>query len=180
VIAELEGVLDGQGLRIGIVVARFNLFVTSRLLAGAKASLTRNGVRESDVTVAWVPGSFELPVVAKKMAASGRFDAVVCLGAVIRGGTDHYQHVSEAAARGISRVALDTGVPVIFGVLTTDTAEQAVERAGGESGEGVAGARTEGKGLPGSEATATEHGNAGYNAGDAAVETANLLRRLES
>ncbi len=177
--AELEGGLNGEGCRVGIVVARFNHFVTSRLLAGARASLADNGVAESDVTVAWVPGSFELPVVAKNMAASGRFDAVVCLGAVIRGDTDHYQHVSEGAARGISQAALDTGVPVIFGVLTTDTAEQAIERTGGETGEGVTGARAEGKGLPDSGEPSGGHGNAGYNAGDAAVEMANLLRRLD-
>ena len=177
--APVEGLLDGDGLRVGVVVARFNQFVTSRLLAGATAALSECGVRESDVTVAWVPGSFELPVVAKRMAASGKFDAVVCLGAVIRGETDHYQHVSEAAARGVSRAAVDTGVPVLFGVLTTDTAEQAIARSGGETGEGVAATRPEAKGLPGSEDDAAESGNAGYDAGKAAVEMANLLRSLD-
>ena len=175
----IEDRLDGQGLRIGIVVAQFNSFITSRLLAGARAALAERGVRESNVTVAWAPGSFELPLAAKKMAESDRFDAVVCLGAVIRGETDHYRHVSEAAARGISRAALDTGVPVIFGVLTTDTAEQAIARSGGETGEGVAASRPEAKGLPGSDDPAGGTGNAGYDAGNAAVEMANLLRSLD-
>ena len=176
----IEGELDGEGLRVGVVVARFNSFVTSRLLAGATAALSECGVRDSDVTVAWVPGSFELPLVASRMAASGKFDAVVCLGAVIRGETDHYQHVSEAAARGVSQAALDTGVPVLFGVLTTDTAEQAIARAGGETGEGVAATRPEAKGLPGADDDAGESGNAGYDAGKAAVEMANLLRALDA
>ena len=175
----VEGALDGEGLRVGVVAARFNSLITSRLLAGATAALAECGVRDSDITVAWVPGSFELPLVARKMAASGRFDAVVCLGAVIRGETDHYQHISEAAARGVSRAALDTGVPVIFGVLTTDTAEQAIARSGGETGEGVAATRPEAKGLPGSDNAAGETGNAGYDAGNAAVEMANLLRSLD-
>ena len=169
---------DVRGLRIGVVVARFNSFITERLLEGARKALAERGVHDSDVTVAPVPGSFELPLAARKMAESGRFDAVVCLGAVIRGETDHYQHVSEAAARGISRAAMDTGVPVIFGVLTTDTAEQAIARSGGETGEGVAASRPEAKGLPGSDDTAGESGNAGYDAGNAAVEMANLLRSL--
>ena len=169
---------EGQGLRIGIVVARFNSFITGRLLAGAKGALAERGV--SEVTEAWVPGSFELALAARKMAESGRFDAVVCLGAVIRGETDHYQHVSEAAARGISRAAMDTGVPVIFGVLTTDTAEQAIARSGGETGEGVAASRPEAKGLPGSDDSAGDSGNAGYDAGNAAVEMANLLRSLDA
>ena len=176
----IEGALDGDGLRVGVAVARFNSFVTSRLLAGARAALAECGVHDSDVTVAWVPGSFELPLLAKRMAASGRFDAVVCLGAVIRGETDHYQHISEAAARGVAREALDTGVPVIFGVLTTDTAEQAIARSGGETGEGVAATRPEAKGLPGSDNAAGNTGNAGYDAGNAAVEMANLLRRLDA
>ena len=175
----IEGELDGDGLRVGIVVARFNSFVTSRLLEGALAALIECGVRESNMIIAWVPGSFELPLVASKMAASGKFDAVVCLGAVIRGETDHYQHVSEAAARGVAQAALDTGVPVLFGVLTTDTAEQAVARSGGESGEGVASTRPEAKGLPGAD-DAAESGNAGYDAGKAAVEMANLLRALDA
>ncbi len=169
---------DGRGLRVGIVVARFNSFITERLLAGAREALAERAVQDPDVTVAPVPGSFELPLAARKMAESGRFDAVVCLGAVIRGETDHYQHVSEAAARGISRAAMDTGVPVIFGVLTTDTAEQAIARSGGETGEGVAASRPEAKGLPGSHDAAGESGNAGYDAGNAAVDMANLLRSL--
>ena len=168
---------DGQGLRIGLVTARFNSYITGRLLEGARGALAERGV--SEVSEAWVPGSFELPLAARKMAESGRFDAVVCLGAVIRGETDHYQHVSEAAARGISRAAMDTGVPVIFGVLTTDTVEQAIARSGGETGEGVAASRPEAKGLPGSHDSAGESGNAGYDAGNAAVDMANLLRSLE-
>ncbi len=152
---ELQGRLEGRGLRIGIVVARFNDFITSRLLEGAKAALARHGVRDQDVTVAWVPGSFEIPVIAKKMAESGKHDAVVCLGAVIRGETDHYERVASEAAKGIAGAALASGVPVIFGVLTTDTVEQAINRAGGKQG------------------------NSGYTSGVAAIEMANLARDLD-
>lgn len=151
---ELQGGLSGQGLKIGIVVARFNDFVTTRLLEGALAALSRHGVRDEDVTVAWVPGSFELPLVAKAMATSGRYDAVVCLGAVIRGETDHYEHVATNAARGVAAAGLETGVPVLLGVLTTDTVEQAINRAGGKQG------------------------NAGYNAAVAAIEMANLMKKV--
>jgi 6,7-dimethyl-8-ribityllumazine synthase len=154
--AELQGSLQGEGRRIGVVVARFNDFITSRLVEGAKAALACHGVRDGDVTIAWVPGSFEIPLIAKKMAESGRYDAVICLGAVIRGETDHYEHVAGQAASGISHASLSTGVPVIFGVLTTDTVEQAINRAGGKLG------------------------NTGYNAGIAAIEMANLLRTLGS
>ena len=152
---EVRGDLRGQGLRVGVVVARFNDFITSRLLDGAKAALSSHGVRDEDITIASVPGSFEIPLTAKKLAGSGRFDAVICLGAVIRGETDHYEHVAGEAAKGISAVALATGVPTIFAVLTTDTVEQAINRAGGKQG------------------------NSGYSAGVAAIEMANLLRALD-
>lgn len=153
---ELQGGASGAGLRVAIVVANFNDFITSRLLEGARAALARSGAREDDITVVRVPGSFELPLVAKRLAESGQQDAVICLGAVIRGETDHYEHVAGEAAKGISNAALSSGVPVIFGVLTTDTLEQAINRAGGKSG------------------------NNGYNAGLAAVEMANLMRALDT
>ena len=152
---EVRGDLRGQGLRVGVVVARFNDFITSRLLDGAKAALSSHGVRDEDITIASVPGSFEIPLTAKKLAGSGRYDAVICLGAVIRGETDHYEHVAGEAAKGISAVALETGVPTIFAVLTTDTVEQAINRAGGKQG------------------------NSGYSAGVAAIEMANLMRALD-
>ncbi len=152
---EVRGDLRGEGLRVGVVVARFNGFITSRLLDGAKAALSSHGVRDEDVTIASVPGSFEIPLTAKKLAGSGRFDAVICLGAVIKGETDHYEHVAGEAAKGISAVALASGVPTIFAVLTTDTVEQAINRAGGKQG------------------------NSGYSAGVAAIEMANLLRALD-
>ena len=152
---EVRGDLRGQGLRVGVVVARFNDFITSRLLDGARAALSSHGVRDEDITIASVPGSFEIPLTAKKMAGSGRFDAVICLGAVIKGETDHYEHVAGEAAKGISAVALATGVPTIFAVLTTDTVEQAINRAGGKQG------------------------NSGYSAGVAAIEMANLMRALD-
>jgi 6,7-dimethyl-8-ribityllumazine synthase len=153
---ELQGGMNGEGLRIGIVVATFNEFITSKLLDGAQAALARHGVRDDDVSVASVPGSFELPLVAKKLAESGQHDAVICLGAVIRGETDHYEHVAGEAAKGIANVGLSSGVPVIFGVLTTDTLEQAINRAGGKQG------------------------NNGYGAGLAAIEMANLMRALDT
>ena len=153
---ELQGGVSGEGLRVGIVVATFNEFITSKLLDGAQAALARHGVRDDDVTVASVPGSFELPLVAKKLAESGQHDAVICLGAVIRGETDHYEHVAGEAAKGIANAGLNSGVPVIFGVLTTDTLEQAINRAGGKQG------------------------NNGYGAGLAAIEMANLMRALDA
>ena len=153
---ELEGELNGEGLRIGIVVSRFNEFVTKKLLDGATSALNRHGVSDEDVTVAWVPGAFEVPLAAQKMAKSGRYDAVVCVGAVIKGETDHYAFVGQAAANGISNVSRSTGVPVVFSVLTTDTVEQAIDRAGGK------------------------HGNTGYKAGAAAIEMATLLRTLDT
>lgn len=152
--ATFEGRLWGEGLSIAIVVARFNELVTRALLTGAQDGLARHGVEPEGVDVAWVPGSFEIPVVARKLAESGRYQAVVCLGAVIRGETPHFDQVANQVSSGVSRVALDTGVPVIFGVLTADTLEQALERAGGKMG------------------------NKGYDAAVAAIEMANLMRGL--
>ena len=153
---EMQGGTNGEGLRVAIVVATFNDFITSKLLDGARAALARHGVRDDDVSVASVPGSFELPLVAKKLAESGQHDAVICLGAVIRGETDHYEHVAGEAAKGIANAGFSSGVPVIFGVLTTDTLEQAINRAGGKQG------------------------NNGYGAGLAAIEMANLMRALDA
>ena len=128
------GKLLGEGLRFGIVVARFNDFITNRLLEGAQDILSRHGVKEDDIEIAWTPGSFEIPLIAKKMAESGRYDAVVCLGAVIRGGTPHFDYIAAEVSKGIAKVGLDTGLPVILGVITADTLEQAIERAGTKSG----------------------------------------------
>lgn len=153
---ELQGGSNGEGLRIAVVVATFNDFITSKLLEGALAALDRHGVRDGDITVARVPGSFELPLAAKKLAESARHDAVICLGAVIRGETDHYEHVAGEAAKGIANASISGGSPVIFGVLTTDTLEQAINRAGGKQG------------------------NNGYNAALAAIEMANLMRALDT
>lgn len=152
--AVFEGSLVGEGLRFGIVVARFNQPVTAGLLEGALDTLRRHGVREEDIDVAWVPGAFELPVVARRLARSGRYDAVICLGAVIRGATAHFDFVAGAAAQGIARVSLSTGVPVIFGVITCETLEQAVERTG------------------------VRAGNRGAEAALAALEMGNLMRLL--
>ncbi|RSX56939.1 6,7-dimethyl-8-ribityllumazine synthase [Bifidobacterium samirii] len=124
----------GRTIRIGIVVARFNEFITSKLLSGAQDGLHRHGVDGSAIDVAWVPGSFEIPIAAKRMAATGRYDAVICLGAIIRGGTSHYDLVCNETAKGVAQVSLDSGIPVLFGVLTTDTIEQAIERAGTKAG----------------------------------------------
>ena len=152
---KLQGGLRGEGLRIAIVVARFNDFITSKLLDGAHAALDSHGVADDDVTVVSVPGSFEIPLAAKKLAESGDHHAVICLGAVIRGETDHYEHVAGEAAKGIAAASLASGRPVIFGVLTTDTLEQAINRAGGKQG------------------------NNGYGAGLAAIEMANLMAALD-
>ena len=151
---EYSGALRGTGLRVGVVCSRFNDLVTDRLLSGALDCLVRHGVDEASVVVAWVPGAFEIPLAAAKLAGSGEVDAVVCLGAVIRGATGHYEHVAGQCAAGIQRAQLDTGVPVVFGVLTTDDAEQALERAGGKGG------------------------NKGFEAAAAAIEMADLLRQL--
>lgn len=149
-----EGRLGGEGLRFALVVGRFNEMISTRLFEGAMDCLRRHDVREEDVEAAWVPGAFEMPLVARRLAESGRYDAVLCLGAVIRGGTPHFEYVAAEAAKGIARVTLDTGVPVVFGVLTTDTIEQAVERAG------------------------TKAGNKGWAAAATALEMANLMRTL--
>jgi 6,7-dimethyl-8-ribityllumazine synthase len=150
-----EGNISGQGLSLAIVVSRFNRLVTERLLAGAHDALARHGVDQEKVDVAWVPGSLELPLAARRLAERGRYDAIVCLGAVIRGETPHFDYVASQAAAGISRVALDTGVPTIFGVITANTLEQALERAGGKAG------------------------NKGYDAVVTAIEMANLLEQVE-
>ena len=149
-----EGKLSGQGLKFALVVGRFNELISGRLYEGALDCLKRHDVAEGDVDAAWVPGAFEMPLVAKKLAESGRYDAVICLGAVIRGGTPHFDYVAGEAAKGIAKISLDTGVPCIFGVLTTDTIEQAVERAG------------------------TKAGNKGWSAASTALEMANLGRQL--
>ena len=148
------GELDGAGLRIAVVVSRFNEVITSRLLAGARSALERHGVRDDDVDVAWVPGAFELPIAARRLAESRRYDTVVCLGAIIRGETPHFEYIAAKAARGIADIARDTGVPAIFGVLTPNTLEQALERAGGKAG------------------------NKGYDAAVSAIEMASLMRQL--
>jgi 6,7-dimethyl-8-ribityllumazine synthase len=128
------GKLLGEGLKFGVVVSRFNDFITDKLLEGAQDALSRHGVNEEDIDIAWAPGSFEIPLVAKKMAESGRYDAVICLGAVIRGGTPHFDYIASEVSKGIAKVGLDTGLPVILGVITADTLEQAIERAGTKSG----------------------------------------------
>lgn len=150
----IEGSLSGAGLRIGIVCGRFNDLITERLLAGAEGALRRHGVDAGDVTVVWVPGAFEVPLAARQLAGSGAVDAVITLGAVIRGATGHYDQVAGQCAAGVQRASLDTGVPVIFGVLTTDTIEQAIERAG------------------------TKAGNKGEESAAAAIEMANVLREM--
>ncbi len=149
-----EGRLRGEGMRVAVAASRFNELVTDRLVAGARDGLLRHGVDEGSLTVVWAPGAFELPLVARRLAESGEHDAVVCVGAVIRGATDHYEHVAGQCAAGLGRVALDTGVPVVFGVLTTDTTEAALERAGGKLG------------------------NKGFEAAVTAIEMADLLRQL--
>lgn len=150
-----EGNLVGTGLKIGIVVGRFNEFITSKLLGGALDALKRHGVEESSVDVAWVPGAFEIPLIAQKLAKSGKYDAVITLGTVIRGSTPHFDYVCNEAAKGVSSTALNSGIPVIFGVLTTDTIEQAIERAG------------------------TKAGNKGWDAATSAIEMANLVKNIE-
>ena len=149
-----SGQLRGDGLRVAIVCGRFNDLITERLLAGARDGLVRHGVDEASITEVWVPGAFELPMVALRLASSGEYDAIICLGAVIRGATGHYEHVAGQCAAGIQRAQMDTGVPVVFGVLTTDTIEQAIERAG------------------------TKAGNKGFEAASTAIEMADLLRQL--
>ena len=129
-----EGNLVSQDIKIGIVAARFNDFIVSRLIGGCEDTLLRHGVREEDISLAWVPGAFEIPLIASKMAKSGKFDAVIALGAVIRGSTSHYDYVCSEVSKGIANVSLNSDVPVLFGVLTTDSIEQAIERAGSKAG----------------------------------------------
>lgn len=149
-----EGHLVGTGLRVGIVAGRFNELIVSKLVGGALDALKRHGVDDENVDVAWVPGAFEIPLIAKKMAESGRYDAVVTLGAVIRGATPHFDYVCNETAKGVASLSLSTGIPVIFGVLTTDSIEQAIERAG------------------------TKAGNKGWESAAAAIEMANLSRQF--
>ena len=151
-----EGKLIAQNIRVGIVAARFNEFITSRLLGGAMDALLRLDVSEDDVHVAWVPGAFEIPLVASKMAKSGKYDAVICLGAVIRGSTSHYDYVCNEVSKGIAAVSLESGIPVLFGVLTTENIEQAIERAG------------------------TKAGNKGYDCAVSAIEMVNLIREMDA
>ena len=151
-----EGKLVAEKIRVGIVCARFNEFIVSKLLSGCRDALVRHGVLEEDMAVAWVPGAFEIPLIAAKMAKSGKYDAVIALGAVIRGSTSHYDYVCSEVSKGVAHAALESGVPVMFGVLTTDTIEQAVERAG------------------------TKAGNKGAECAQGAIEMVNLIRELEA
>lgn len=150
----LEGKLVAKDMKVGIVASRFNEFITSKLLSGAVDGLVRHGVKEEDITTAWVPGAFEIPLIAGKMAKSGAYDAVICVGAVIRGATSHYDYVCNEVSKGIAQVSLQTDIPVLFGVVTTDTIEQAIERAG------------------------TKAGNKGYDCALSAVEMVNLIRQI--
>jgi 6,7-dimethyl-8-ribityllumazine synthase len=153
-VTNFEGSLIGQGLKFAVVVSRFNEFMTGKLLSGAKDAFLRHGVSENDVDMAWVPGAFEIPMVAKKLAQSGRYHGVVCLGAVIKGSTPHFEYIAGEVTKGIAAVNLETGVPVIFGVITAETLEQAIERAG------------------------SKMGNKGFDAAVQAIEMANLLKTL--
>lgn len=150
----LEGKLVSDKIKIGIVASRFNEFITSKLIGGALDGLKRHDVNDDDIELAWVPGAFEIPLIASKMAESGKYDAVICLGAVIRGSTSHYDYVCNEVSKGIAAVSLETGVPVMFGVLTTDNIEQAIERAG------------------------TKAGNKGYDCALSAIEMVNLIRNM--
>lgn len=151
-----EGRLVSEGLKYGIVVGRFNEFITNKLLSGALDALKRHGAQDHEVEIAWVPGAFEIPLVAQKMAESGNYDAVITLGAVIRGSTPHFDYVCNEVSKGVAAIALKTGVPTIFGVLTTDSIEQAIERAG------------------------TKAGNKGWEAAATAIEMANLLKQFQA
>ena len=151
-----EGKLVSKDIRIGIVAARFNEFITSKLLGGALDGLKRHEVNEENIDIAWVPGAFEIPLIASKMAKSGKYDAVICLGAVIRGGTSHYDYVCNEVSKGIAQVSLTTDIPVMFGVLTTENIEQAIERAG------------------------TKAGNKGFDCAVGAIEMVNLIRELQA
>ena len=152
----LEGNLVAEGLKIGIVAARFNEFIVSKLIGGAEDALKRHGVREEDIELAWVPGAFEIPLIAQKMANSKKYDAVICLGAVIKGSTSHYDYVCAEVSKGIATVSLNSNIPVMFGVLTTDSIEQARERAG------------------------TKAGNKGFDVAVSAIEMCNVIKTLEN
>ena len=152
----LEGNVVAEGIKIGIVAARFNEFIVSKLVGGAQDACVRHGVKDEDIDLAWVPGAFEIPLIASKMAKSGKYDAVICLGAVIRGATSHYDYVCSEVSKGIASVSLTSDIPVMFGVLTTDNIEQAIERAG------------------------TKAGNKGYDCALGAIEMVNLVRQLEN
>ena len=151
-----EGKLLGEGLKFGVVVSRFNEFISKRLLEGAQDALLRHGVRTEDIEVAWTPGSFEIPLIAKKMAESKKYNAIICLGAIIRGGTSHFEYIAAEVSRGVARVGLETGVPCVFGIITADTLEEAIERAG------------------------TKMGNKGFDAALSAIEMANLIKAMSS
>ncbi len=151
-----EGTLVSENIRIGIVAARFNEFITSKLLGGAVDCLKRHGISEEDIEVAWVPGAFEIPLIASKMAGCGKYDAVICLGAVIRGSTTHYDYVCSEVSKGIAQVSLKSGIPVMFGVLTTENIEQAIERAG------------------------TKAGNKGFDCAAGAIEMVSLIRTIQA
>jgi 6,7-dimethyl-8-ribityllumazine synthase len=151
-----QGMLSGKGLKFAIVIARFNEIITGRLLEGAKDSLLRHGVSEQDIDIAWTPGSMEIPLAAKKMIETGKYNAVVCLGCVIRGGTPHFEYVASEVNRGISRLSLDSGIPVIQGIITADNIEQAIDRAG------------------------AKEGNRGFTASNSAIEMANLIKSFGS
>ncbi|MGI6556126.1 6,7-dimethyl-8-ribityllumazine synthase [uncultured Pseudoramibacter sp.] len=152
---KLEGKVVAQQIKVAIVAARFNEFIVSKLVSGAQDALIRHGVNDDDIDIAWVPGAFEIPLIAQKFAQSGKYDAVICLGAVIRGATSHYDYVCNEASKGIAQVSLNTGIPVLFGVLTTENIEQAVERAG------------------------TKAGNKGYDVACSAIEMVNLIKNIE-
>ena len=149
-----EGKVISEGIKVGIVCARFNEFIVSKLLGGCEDTLIRHGVKDEDIDVAWVPGAFEIPLIASKMAKSGKYDAIICVGAVIRGSTSHYDYVCNEVSKGIAQVSLATEIPVMFGVLTTDTIEQAIERAG------------------------TKAGNKGFECAQGAIEMVNLIREI--
>jgi len=149
-----EGMLLGKGLKFGVAVSRFNEFITTKLLEGAQDALLRHGVNEEDVEIAWVPGSFEIPLVAKKLAQTKRYDAVICLAAVVRGATPHFEYIAAEVTKGIAKLGLDTGLPIAYGIITADTLEQAIERAG------------------------TKAGNKGFDAAVNAIEMVNLLRNI--
>lgn len=151
---KIEGLLDAKGQRFAVIVSRFNEFISAKLLEGAVDCLVRHGAAENAIDIIWAPGAFEIPLVAKKAAASGKYDSVVCLGAIIRGGTPHFDYVAAEASKGIASVSMETGIPVIFGILTTDTIEQAIERAG------------------------TKSGNKGWQAALSAIEMTDLMKKI--